>query len=269
MNALNWIFLLNLLLRPISVRADWWVHDLDKRRQFYVGLAKWSDEKTKIYCSGAILRINTVFVIVANYECLKSIKNRHDIKLVKWGKTTGRMLFGRVRYLEVRDKFILVTPKKGFIKTDQFIDYNDFNVPKCETVLMYILPYVITGMNILLTYVQKSNRCENKHDSKIPYDSDDSPNSLECYEGYSYACSLGEGYLVTCRDYKILIGIGLPMQDRTCLDAYWVRNVQVINMTGVTPYTSKGFAKITMPYICVIVAFSAGQSFQIVFRMKL
>ncbi|KAK9687181.1 hypothetical protein QE152_g36649 [Popillia japonica] len=177
MNVLYGILLVNLLLIPISVHGcsssssdksiiiegdNHWNISFQSRPtlpfQYLVGLVKWSDAQMEIYCTGAIVRVYKVYIVVlANHECLKHFVRYEDIKLVKWN-TAKKTTFGK-----------------------EYIDYNPSGNTK-STVLTFVQYTNWEVEVVIITLTESEDPYEiNNSTPAIPYDNSTSSNTVKIY----------------------------------------------------------------------------------------
>ncbi|KAI4457150.1 limkain b lkap [Holotrichia oblita] len=219
MDILNYIWLVNLI---ISVHGCNYLRKNPLR--YYVGLGKWSDTTHKVYYTGAILKVNHNFiVVVANSECLDEFTSYKDIKLMKW-RDSGNRVFGRVRVAEVRDKFVVITPREGFTDPHDYSLYNPEALTRTDFTLIYLKSYASDSVNVKESQARNDGDCQARHYPTIPYDNNSMlPNDIHCYRSLDDgSCCLGDGYLVTVSEKEVLAGIGLPMKPKTCFKSYFI-----------------------------------------------
>ncbi|KAK9687170.1 hypothetical protein QE152_g36648 [Popillia japonica] len=284
MNVLYGILLINLLLTPISVYGCNEINyslnvNINGRPllplQYLVGLSKWSDGEVEIYCTGAIVRVYGVYIVVlANHECLKHFVSYKDIKLVKWNIAKITTL-GKVSHIEVRDKFILLTPSYDFIHPKEYIEYNpsgntkstdlafvEYTNSEVETVLITLTeredPYPINNSTPAIPYDTSTSpnhqidnstpaipydtstspnyQINNPKPPAIPYDNSTSSNTVKIYTSEIRVCYLNRGYLILNAKRHVLCGIGLPLSDSNCYKEFIARHIQEIDMIGILQY---------------------------------
>ncbi|KAK9687169.1 hypothetical protein QE152_g36652 [Popillia japonica] len=183
--------------------------------EFIVGLAKWSDEQVEIYCTGAIVRVF------------------QDIKLVKW-ETAKITTPGKVSHIEVRDKFILLTPSYDFIDPEEYIEYKAGGNRKV-THLVFVEG--TQAKSVLTALTERDDPYQiNNSTPAIPYDNSTSSNTVKIYTSEKSACSLNRGYLILDVNRKVLCGIGLPLNDSNCYKEFLARHIKKIDMTGILQY---------------------------------
>ncbi|KAK9687178.1 hypothetical protein QE152_g36645 [Popillia japonica] len=237
MNVLYGILLVNLLVTPISVHG----------------------------CVNTEININ-----ITNHECLKHFVSYKDIKLVKWNIAKITTL-GKVSHIEVRDKFILLTPSYDFIHPKEYIEYTPSGNTK-STDLAFV-EYTNWGIEeVLITLTEREDPYQiNNSTPAIPYDNSTSSNTVKIYTSEKWACVLNRGYLILNAKWNVLCGIGLPLSDSNCYKdglplsdsncykEFLARHIQQIDMTGILQYMHQisTFPEITTSYTCMVVAFSA------------
>ncbi|KAK9687172.1 hypothetical protein QE152_g36641 [Popillia japonica] len=278
MNVLYGIILVNLLLKQMSVHGcNSGDIDVDvsisvgRSRlpfEYLVGLTKGSDGQVKIYCTGAIVRVPGYYsMVIANSECLNEFNSYQDIKLVKWTAGHG-LVFGKVRHVEVRDNFLVMSPSPSFINTTEYTQYYSKDNETSSHIVYVHYNHSQFRVHIHPPLPEKrpfleDRYCSMGNESLIPYDNNTtSHNAVKCYRQdtsiQQKACNLNHGYLVVNYKFNVLFGIALPLSPSQCYNTLNARHIRDINLTGIAQlYYYGAFPKITTSYTCMVVAFSA------------